>query len=157
MQLYACAACSSVSHEAKIQRSTTRSWSKKSKKSTVKSLYSKPPHARSYGTALLYKMGGTDLKSTYCFCAHMHEITKYLQFTENQQQCRSRRGPNRRADCGWDARSAWILVTGKIAQSYSYRLAIATSGARSSRADRNLACILVWHYAQSVSMAAVPR
>ena len=28
-----------------------------------------------------------DLKSTYCFCAHMHEITKYFLFTENQQQC----------------------------------------------------------------------
>ena len=28
-----------------------------------------------------------DLKSTYCFCAHMHEITKYFLFTENQEQC----------------------------------------------------------------------
>ena len=28
-----------------------------------------------------------DLKSTYCFYAHMHEITKYFLFTENQQQC----------------------------------------------------------------------
>jgi len=25
-----------------------------------------------------------DLKSTYCFCAHMHEIMKYFLFTENQ-------------------------------------------------------------------------
>ena len=28
-----------------------------------------------------------DLKSTYCFYAHMHEITKYFLFTENQEQC----------------------------------------------------------------------
>ena len=28
-----------------------------------------------------------DLKSTYCFCAHMHEITKYFLFSENQEQC----------------------------------------------------------------------
>ena len=27
------------------------------------------------------------LKSTYCFCAHMHEITKYFLCTENQEQC----------------------------------------------------------------------
>ena len=27
-----------------------------------------------------------DLKSTYCFCAHMHEITKYFLFTEDQEQ-----------------------------------------------------------------------
>ena len=27
-----------------------------------------------------------DLKSTYCFCAHMHEIMKYFLLTENQQQ-----------------------------------------------------------------------
>ena len=25
-----------------------------------------------------------DLKSTYCFCAHMHEIMKYFLLTENQ-------------------------------------------------------------------------
>ena len=25
-----------------------------------------------------------NLKSTYCFCAHMHEIMKYFLFTENQ-------------------------------------------------------------------------
>ena len=25
-----------------------------------------------------------DLKSRYCFCAHMHEITKYFLFTENR-------------------------------------------------------------------------
>ena len=25
-----------------------------------------------------------DLKSTYCFCAHMHEIIKYFLLTENQ-------------------------------------------------------------------------
>ena len=25
----------------------------------------------------------TDLKSTYCFCAHMHETMKYFLFTEN--------------------------------------------------------------------------
>ena len=25
-----------------------------------------------------------NLKSTYCFCAHMHEILNYFLFTENQ-------------------------------------------------------------------------
>ena len=29
---------------------------------------------------------GSQCKSTYCFCAHMHEITKYFLFTENQKQ-----------------------------------------------------------------------
>ena len=28
-----------------------------------------------------------NLKSTHCFCAHMHEIMKYFLFTENQEQC----------------------------------------------------------------------
>ena len=28
-----------------------------------------------------------DLKSTYYFCAHMHEIIKYFLLTENQYQC----------------------------------------------------------------------
>ena len=28
-----------------------------------------------------------DLKSTYCFTAHMHEISKYFLSTENQEQC----------------------------------------------------------------------
>ena len=29
----------------------------------------------------------TDLKFTYCFCAHMHEIVKYFILTEIQEQC----------------------------------------------------------------------
>ena len=29
----------------------------------------------------------SDLKSTYCFCAHMHEMMKYFQFTEIHKQC----------------------------------------------------------------------
>ena len=28
----------------------------------------------------------SDLKSTYCFCAHMHEIIKYFLFTEIHKQ-----------------------------------------------------------------------
>ena len=31
-------------------------------------------------------MSAIDSKSTYCFCAHMHEILKYFLLTENQQQ-----------------------------------------------------------------------
>ena len=29
----------------------------------------------------------SDLKSTYCFCAHMHEMMKYFLFTEIHKQC----------------------------------------------------------------------
>ena len=29
----------------------------------------------------------SDLKSTYCFCAHMHEMMKYFLFTEIHEQC----------------------------------------------------------------------
>eukprot|EP01048_Picozoa_sp_COSAG05_P004779 COSAG05_NODE_271_length_12468_cov_8.607810_2_plen_74_part_00 len=29
----------------------------------------------------------SDLKSKYCFCAHMHEIMKYFLFTEIHKQC----------------------------------------------------------------------
>ena len=29
----------------------------------------------------------SDLKSPYCFYAHMHEIMEYYLFTENQKQC----------------------------------------------------------------------
>ena len=41
-----------------------------------------------------------DLKFTYYFCAHMHEIVKYLLFTEIQEQClnpvpATRSGPSR--------------------------------------------------------------
>ena len=36
--------------------------------------------------ASLRTLFDSDLKSTYCFCAHMHEITKYFLFTENQEQ-----------------------------------------------------------------------
>ena len=41
-----------------------------------------------------------DLKFTYCFCAHMHEIVKYFILTENQEQClnpvhATRSGPSR--------------------------------------------------------------
>ena len=58
-----------------------------------------------------------DLKSTYCFCAHMHEITKYFLFTENQQQCALsglRRSFDRSESSIWsDLRSSdlpiWVL------------------------------------------------
>ena len=29
----------------------------------------------------------SDLKSKYCFCAHMHEMMKYFLFTEIHKQC----------------------------------------------------------------------
>ena len=52
----------------------------------------------------------TDLKFTYCFCAHMHEIVKYFILTESeiQEQClnpmpeRARLiGPGRPAESSW--------------------------------------------------------
>ena len=39
-----------------------------------------------YQIVLLIERFGSQCKSTYCFCAHMHEITKYFLYTENQEQ-----------------------------------------------------------------------
>ena len=43
--------------------------------------------AEPVGEGLLLAGPLQDLKFTYCFCAHMHEIVKYFILTEIQKQC----------------------------------------------------------------------
>ena len=47
---------------------------------------SRPPSSIATGTSIRFA-SLIELKSTYFFCAHMHEILKYFLFTENQKQC----------------------------------------------------------------------
>ena len=47
----------------------------------------RPPTQRRLDLIPEFGYPAYDLKSTYCFCAHMHEIIKYFLFTENQEQC----------------------------------------------------------------------